>query len=840
MGGNGNLSTTVRCPAHTDNNASLQLNGKDDGAIVPHCFAGCDCKQVAAAIKDRYGVDCWEDGEPVERRWSCTTLKSGERSKPIHFRRDNPDGRKKTILWEPAGTKSKSVIYLAKDSTAAKQFVITEGEPAADACAKAMNGTTEVFGTVCGAKCTPDRDLLERLVRRHNYELAVLWPDNDTPGQAHMRNIADVLSQINPEMEIRFVKPPEGSREKFDAADCSSNKQIRDLVAESQVPSKRPKIEWLEQEARSGQQVTREGLEAVALVFDQALELAQADLGIASWAGYTSPQPAVIPAEDLVDVYTELVEVDASDQARATRRSVTNILSDVMSALIKHQVEIGLFRHHEKGLWRRESNEKGWRNALQRVETHSHAFSLTSRAIDFKKERKGAGGNIDSLQSRLPREIEIRVATDAEDFSGGIRPLGPNPFTFTPMVNADGEMIYKPDDYDEEHRTLHFYRDGEYEMLPGDIDGELVTAAKNYIDCALSGFWFEQPCHKAAAISMLMSAALRASLPDIIPFFQVLSAHQGTGKTGLCKIAAKLASGVDGGIVQTISPRKGVVGENEFEWALASAFDKGRTIIILDNFNKGMDSSTLASLITGEPPLRQVGEGVPVPKPPKTMFMLNAAGASVATDLYRRTIPIRLMGAENANRNKFTWRLNAVFTGGPNCHESIKRLWTALCCIYCHHLQSDGGQGESDVLSDFGEWQEGICGAVKSVWGVNPAQAQVIEWAVGDQGLQPLLAYMYEDIQASEFGGGAWTPSEMQDAMRSDKYAGELDVLFPAAELPGLRAWRQADVSQIFRGLQLALKDRSGGEYTLPSKPQMSRRNGVRVRLYTIFKHQAA
>jgi DNA primase len=38
------------CPAHEDNTPSLSLKDGDSGIVV-HCFAGCDARDVFAAIR---------------------------------------------------------------------------------------------------------------------------------------------------------------------------------------------------------------------------------------------------------------------------------------------------------------------------------------------------------------------------------------------------------------------------------------------------------------------------------------------------------------------------------------------------------------------------------------------------------------------------------------------------------------------------------------------------------------------------------------------------------------------------------------------------------------------
>lgn len=40
----------ARCPAHDDRSPSLSIRETDDGRVLIHCFAGCEARDVLAAI----------------------------------------------------------------------------------------------------------------------------------------------------------------------------------------------------------------------------------------------------------------------------------------------------------------------------------------------------------------------------------------------------------------------------------------------------------------------------------------------------------------------------------------------------------------------------------------------------------------------------------------------------------------------------------------------------------------------------------------------------------------------------------------------------------------------
>lgn len=59
------------CPAHDDKNPSLSLRDGEDGALLVHCFAGCEAKVVLAALRDigvGHAVNPRTDTPPAPRK----------------------------------------------------------------------------------------------------------------------------------------------------------------------------------------------------------------------------------------------------------------------------------------------------------------------------------------------------------------------------------------------------------------------------------------------------------------------------------------------------------------------------------------------------------------------------------------------------------------------------------------------------------------------------------------------------------------------------------------------------------------------------------------------------
>jgi putative DNA primase/helicase len=60
---------SARCPCHDDRLPSLSLrDGDEPGRVLVHCFAGCDRRDILAALRDRELLECAHQQEPRSRR----------------------------------------------------------------------------------------------------------------------------------------------------------------------------------------------------------------------------------------------------------------------------------------------------------------------------------------------------------------------------------------------------------------------------------------------------------------------------------------------------------------------------------------------------------------------------------------------------------------------------------------------------------------------------------------------------------------------------------------------------------------------------------------------------
>jgi putative DNA primase/helicase len=235
-------SGDTHCPAHEDGQPSLSVSERS-GVTLVHCQAGCAQDAVIAALVERglWGSPPGRNGHATSRPVVPTRTKDYQIKDAtghvvaIHRRIEQTNG--KTFAWlgpdGSTGLNGTPSVELPLYRTERLQglppgapAVLVEGEKAADALGRMLQGhRVAVLGTVTGAASTPSDEVLGALVGRR----VVLWPDNDEPGQQHMRKIAARLVALGCK-QVVTVKWPQAP-EHGDAADFVANHSLEELAA---------------------------------------------------------------------------------------------------------------------------------------------------------------------------------------------------------------------------------------------------------------------------------------------------------------------------------------------------------------------------------------------------------------------------------------------------------------------------------------------------------------------------------------------------------------------------------------------------------------------------------
>ena len=213
---NGGSAYTARCPCHDDSTPSLSISTGEKQAVILHCHAGCDPRDIFKAL----GI---QSNPTTDKRRIVATydyhdaqgalISQKVRYEPKDFRQRWPDGKGGWLWKRPSN--APYTLYRLPELLAAiergEPVYLVEGERDCDRLvALGLAATTNIEGAAKPdqkAKWRPDYTAQLSGAAR-----VVLIPDNDEPGRAHMAHVAKALGQ-----RARVVELP-GLPEKGDVS----------------------------------------------------------------------------------------------------------------------------------------------------------------------------------------------------------------------------------------------------------------------------------------------------------------------------------------------------------------------------------------------------------------------------------------------------------------------------------------------------------------------------------------------------------------------------------------------------------------------------------------------
>jgi len=223
----------ARCPAHDDQHPSLTVDEGDDGRALLCCHAGCSAESVVAAIglkmTDLMPASNRSIKRPKQPPPTFVTAEAaiaeldqrhGRHAASWPYRGANGEVVGYVLRWNTSGGKdirpvarvgnrwmlvgmpAPRPLYrlpeLLEDQSS-RVFVL-EGEKAADAATSiGLLATTSPHG----AKAARTADWAP-LAGRH----VVIFPDNDDAGKKYAKDVAGILSELNPPATVRVVDLP--------------------------------------------------------------------------------------------------------------------------------------------------------------------------------------------------------------------------------------------------------------------------------------------------------------------------------------------------------------------------------------------------------------------------------------------------------------------------------------------------------------------------------------------------------------------------------------------------------------------------------------------------------
>lgn len=248
------------CPAHNDgskhgrNGQGMSLALSDAGVLK--CMAGCDFKDVMAALRERGGDRRdTRESRPQPQRDTGELKVAYEYRDPVtgellavkgRFERPNPDGGKpeKTFRWRlPEGSYEKGMreagltvaamplwgADLVLAAPPEQRVWVAEGESAT----LAIRARNEL--AVCGAWGASQRDFGRAFEILRGRDV-ILWPDNDTPGREYMAEVRRHLRGMARSVAVVTAPvPPKGDAVEYFAAGGTVDALLANVIVRPTV-----------------------------------------------------------------------------------------------------------------------------------------------------------------------------------------------------------------------------------------------------------------------------------------------------------------------------------------------------------------------------------------------------------------------------------------------------------------------------------------------------------------------------------------------------------------------------------------------------------------------------
>lgn len=270
-----------------------------------------------------------------------------------------------------------------------------------------------------------------------------------------------------------------------------------------------------------------------------------------------------------------------------------------------------------------------------------------------------------------------------------------------PTLRADGSILAAPG-YDS--RTGLLLEPGS-ERFPAVLESPTWNDARRALDYLLTlidRFPFVGPVDKAVALSTILTAAIRRSLPTA-PLHAFDAPVAGSGKSKLVDIATLIATG------RTAAVMAQGRTEEELEKRLAALLLAGEQVVAIDNCESPLGGDFLCQMLTQTTLRMRILGRSEVPELPTT-GLVTATGNNLTLvgDMTRRAILCRLdPSCERPELRRFNSDPIAILRD-----DRASYLAAALTVLRAFHVA--GRPRQADPLGSFEDWSDWVRGAL--IW----------------------------------------------------------------------------------------------------------------------------
>lgn len=200
-----------------------------------------------------------------------------------------------------------------------------------------------------------------------------------------------------------------------------------------------------------------------------------------------------------------------------------------------------------------------------------------------------------------------------------------------PTLRTDGSILDLPG-YDEQTGLLFDPQDVRFPALPRDPDRDMALRALAYLKDLISTFPFVTDEDRAVALSAILTALVRRSLPTA-PLHGFNAPTAGTGKSMLVDLASLIATARPAPVIAQGK------SEEEMEKRLGAALIAGDVLIAIDNCEEPLGGELLCQTMTQTSlKVRILGKSVNAEVPSNAAIFATGNNLTFEGDMTRRAL----------------------------------------------------------------------------------------------------------------------------------------------------------------------------------------------------------
>lgn len=264
--------------------------------------------------------------------------------------------------------------------------------------------------------------------------------------------------------------------------------------------------------------------------------------------------------------------------------------------------------------------------------TESALRGLLTRAADFVKVNINAKGEVGETEVSPPLDVVCDTLSLRE---WQLPPL--LSITEVPVIRSDGTIVKKIG-YDA--TTCLYYHPAPELRVPPVPDTPTkndVKAAKDLILEVICNFPFDSEASGGNAVAAMLTPIVRPMIDGLVPLAVFDKPQPGTGASLLADVVALISTG------QTAGMLGGQRKEEEWRKAITAVLLHGRSVIVIDNVDGFLYSTSLATVLTARVWRdRILGRNEEVLLPNLSIWIANGNNIRLLGDLPRRAYRVRL------------------------------------------------------------------------------------------------------------------------------------------------------------------------------------------------------